>query len=140
MINWLFRWFRRRDDPPHLRLGREGERVARQYLEHFGLCFLVANYRYRRGVIDLIFRDGEVLVFVEVKARSSDDWVRPATAVTLKKQQILSRTALGYLAELGRPRVPFRFDIVEVILRRGIAPEVCHIPDAFLLSAPSMYR
>ncbi|MSU32195.1 MAG: hypothetical protein EXS25_05980 [Pedosphaera sp.] len=90
--------------------------------------------------MDLIFRDREVLFFVEVKARSSDEWVRPATAVTLKKQQILSPTALGYLAELGRPRVPFRFDIVEVILRNGIAPEVCHIPDAFLLSEPSIYR
>src|SRR5437016_2438537 len=83
----------------HLRHGRLGERAARQHLEKIGLKFLTANYvsKRRDGEIDLVFRDEDCLVFVEVKTRSSEDWGRPAAAVKAKKRRLLSLMALDYL-------------------------------------------
>ena len=123
----------------HLRLGRKGEEAARAELERVGMTVLCANYRHGRGEIDLIVRDGEVLAFVEVKSRSSESWVRPAQAVGRAKQRMLSDTALAYLNALGRPRVAFRFDIVEVLFAGPDVREVRHLPDAFPLAPGRMY-
>ena len=81
-------WFRHAE-PEHLRRGRLGEQVARRHLKKAGLKFLYANYRTTKGEIDLIFRDGEALVFVEVKTRSSETWTRPAAAVNADKRRKL---------------------------------------------------
>ena len=81
----------------------------------------------------------DCLVFVEVKTRSSEDWVRPAAAVDAEKRRCLSRAALDYLRRLGRPRIKTRFDIVEVLLEDGVVREVRHLPDAFALEAPWRY-
>src|SRR5947209_1320408 len=78
------------------RHGELGERVARKHLRGLGLKFLTANFRSKRGEIDLVFRDGDCLVFVEVKTRSSEDWVRPAASVNADKRRRLSQTALDY--------------------------------------------
>lgn len=131
------RW--RRADPEHLRRGRLGERAARRHLRRAGLKFLTANFRSPRGEIDLVFRDGDCLVFVEVKTRSSEDWTRPAAAVDADKRRRLSLAALDYLKLLGHPRVPVRFDIVEVLLEAGRVREVRHLPNAFALTAPYRY-
>ncbi len=140
----LKRWpalrFRRtRSDPEHLRRGRLGERAARRHLRRRGLKFLTANFRSPRGEIDLVFRDGDCLVFVEVKTRSSEDWTRPAAAVDADKRRRLSLAALDYLKRLGHPRVRVRFDIVEVLLEAGAVHEVRHLPNVFALSAPYRY-
>ena len=71
----------RQNQPEHLRLGRLGERAAKRHLKQAGLKFLYANFKGEQGEIDLVFREVEVLVFVEVKARSSESWTRPAAAV-----------------------------------------------------------
>lgn len=139
MSSWP-QWFRPAESDAHLRLGRRGEAAARGELERLGMRILCANYRHRRGEIDLIARDGEVLAFVEVKSRSSESWVRPAQAVGRPKQRMLSDTALAYLNELGRPQVAFRFDIVEVLFAGPEVREVRHIPDAFPLATGRMYR
>jgi putative endonuclease len=89
-----------------------------------------------RGEIDLVFRDRQCLVFVEVNTRSSEDWVRPAAAVNARKKRLLSRTAFDYLKLLRDPQVPIRFDIVEVLLRDGEVREVRHLPNTFNLSPP----
>ena len=104
-----------------------------------GLKFLAANFRSRRGEIDLVFRDADCLVFVEVKARSSEDWTRPAAAVNARKRRLLSLAALDYLALLRRPPVKIRFDIVEVLLDEGEVREVRHLPNTFPLSPPHRY-
>jgi len=119
-----------------LRHGRLGEKVARLHLQRLGLKFLTANFRSRRGEIDLIFRDQDCLVFVEVKTRSSEDWTRPAAAVNARKRRLLSRTALDYLRLLGSPEIKIRFDIVEVLLEEGAVREVRHLPHTFSLSPP----
>ncbi len=129
----------RRALPVHLRHGVVGERAAKKHLQRLGLKFLTANFRSDRGEIDLIFRDIDCLVFVEVKTRSSEDWVRPAAAVNARKRRLLSQCALDYLALLKNPQVKIRFDIVEVLLRDGDVREVRHLPNTFSLSAPYRY-
>ncbi len=141
-MNWLEkikRRFWKREKPEHLRRGELGERAAKKFLQKAGLKFLVANFRAEHGEIDLIFRDGGCLVFIEVKARSSEEWSRPADAVDARKKKRLSQTALAYLRQLKNPQVKFRFDIVEVLLRDGEVSEVRHLPNAFALSSPYRY-
>lgn len=125
--------------PEHLRRGRLGEEAAKRHLKDRGLGFLAANVRSARGEIDLVFRDGETLVFVEVKTRTVGGWSRPAAAVNATKRRRLSRTALDYLRRLPDPRVRFRFDVVEVLLEDGEVREVRHLPAVFVLSAPYRY-
>jgi putative endonuclease len=133
-------WLGRSDSPVHLQRGALGERAARRHLRQAGLKFLTANFRSEHGEIDLIFRDDDCLVFVEVKSRSSEDWTRPAAAVDARKRRLLSQTALDYLKLLENPEVKFRFDIVEVLLADGAVREVRHLPNAFPLAAPLRYR
>jgi len=126
-----------RGGPENLRRGRLGESAARQHLEHAGLRFLTANFRSPRGEIDLVFREADCLVFVEVKARSSEAWVRPARAVTRAQRRRIAGAALDYLRLLEEPRIKIRFDIVEVLLdRSGGVAEVRHLPHTFQLPPP----
>ena len=125
--------------PEHLRRGELGERAAKKFLQRAGLKFLAANFRSERGEIDLIFRDGDCLVFAEVKTRSSEAWTRPAAAVDARKKKLLSQTALDYLRRLKNPEVKFRFDIVEVLLADGEVREIRHLPNTFSLSRPYRY-
>jgi putative endonuclease len=129
-------WFVRREGPEHLRRGRLGEAAARRHLRRAGLKFLTANFRTPRGEIDLVFRDADCLVFVEVKTRSSEAWTRPARAVDAAKRRKLSRVALDYVRRLKEPRVKLRFDVVEVLLADGAVREVRHLPGTFALAAP----
>jgi putative endonuclease len=122
-----------------LRRGNLGEREAKKALQEQGLKFLLANFRSARGEIDLIFRDADCLVFVEVKTRSSEDWTRPAAFVDAGKRRRLSRCALDYLRLLKNPPIKIRFDIVEVLLRDGAVREIRHLPNTFSLSAPYRY-
>lgn len=123
-------WFRR-DEPKHLRRGRLGERAAKRHLKKEGLKFIYANFKGEQGEIDLIFRDGEILVFVEVKTRSSETWTRPASAVNAEKQRKIITTARDYLRLLESREIPVRYDIVEVLLEDGKVNEVRHQPNAF---------
>ena len=125
--------------PLHLHHGAVGERAAKKHLKKSGLKFLTANFRSRRGEIDLIFRDGDCLVFVEVKTRSREDWGRPAAAVDARKRKLISQCAFDYLRLLRNPEIKIRFDIVEVLLEEGAVREVRHLPNTFTLSAPLRY-
>jgi putative endonuclease len=139
LANRLKSWLQRPAKPEHLRRGELGEHAAKKHLQKLGLKFLTANFRSDRGEIDLIFRDSDCLVFVEVKARSSEDWTRPAAAVDARKRRLLSQTALDYLRLLKNPEVKIRFDIVEVLLANGAVCEVRHLPNTFSLSKPYRY-
>ena len=132
-------WFAAREKPEHLRRGELGERAARKHLQRLGLKFLTANFRSARGEVDLIFRDADCLVFVEVKTRSSETWTRPAAAVDARKRRLLSQTALDYLRLLKNPEVKIRFDIVEVLLEDGAVREVRHLPNTFPMEKPYRY-
>ena len=143
---WLVNIFRKlkihiagKAEPEHLRRGKLGELAAKKLLQKQGTKFLTANFRSKRGEVDLIFREDDCLIFVEVKARSSEDWTRPAAAVDARKRKLLSQTALDYLRMLKNPEVKIRFDIVEVLLCDGEVREIRHLPNTFTLSAPYRY-
>jgi putative endonuclease len=125
--------------PLHLRYGLMGERAARKHLKKQGLKFLTANFRTPRGEIDLVFRDLDCLVFVEVKTRSSGEWNRPAAAVDRERRGRLTRAGLDYLRLLHNPKVKVRFDIVEVLLEDGVVGEVRHLVNSFQMERPHRY-
>ncbi len=107
--------------------GLEGERIAEEYLTKKGMQCLERRYREKCGEIDLIMRDGESLVFVEVKSRFSSS--RPGTgisAVQYGKQRRIARAAAMYMMKHKLMNSFCRFDVVEVN-REG----VIHIPNAF---------
>ena len=139
LFDRLKAWRRKRGLPLHLVHGRLGERAARKHLRRFGLKFLAANFRSERGEIDLVFREGDCLVFVEVKTRSSEEWVRPAAAVNAERRRRLTRAGLDYLRLIKNPPVKVRFDIVEVLLDQGVVREVRHLPNTFAMERPYRY-
>ena len=132
-------WFHRKPLPVHLQLGQLGEKAARKHLKRQGLKFLTSNFRTERGEIDLIMRDKDCLVFIEVKTRSSEEWERPAAAVDAERRRRLTRAGLDYLRLLRNPPVKVRFDIVEVLLRDSRVPEVRHLPNSFPMERPYRY-
>jgi len=132
-------WLKKEEIPLHLQHGDLGELAAKKHLKKLGLKFLTANFRSDRGEIDLVFRDDDCLVFVEVKTRSSEDWTRPAAAVDKRKRRLLTLTAFDYLRLLKNPQVKIRFDIVEVLLENGAVHEVRHLPNTFPMEKPYRY-
>ena len=132
-------WLTPAKRPLHLLHGELGERAAKKHLKRKGLKFLTANFRCSRGEIDLVFRDADCLVFVEVKTRSSEEWVRPAAAVNAERRRRLTRAALDYLRLLKNPPVKVRFDIVEVLLEDSRVREVRHLPNTFAMERPYRY-
>jgi putative endonuclease len=132
-------WWGQKEKALHLQHGELGERAAKKHLKRQGLKFLTANFRTPRGEIDLICRDGDCLVFVEVKTRSSEEWTRPAAAVNAERRRRLTRAALDYLRLLRNPPVKLRFDIVEVLLSDGAVREVRHLPNTFPMERPYRY-
>jgi len=125
--------------PQSLRHGVLGERAAKKRLQRDGMKFLTANFRSDRGEIDLVFRDGDCLVFVEVKTRTRGGWLRPAAAVNARKRRALTRCAFDYLRLLKNPPIKIRFDVVEVLLKDGAVAEVRHLPNTFTLVPPFRY-
>ena len=123
------------------KLGRHGEDLAARFLKAHGFKVLYRNFRATRGgEIDIVCRDKEsnMLVFVEVKTRSSDEHGAPSEAVNRDKQHLITRGALAWLRLLDNPDVLFRFDIVEIVMRET-GPEIRLLRDAFELSEPYIY-
>ena len=120
---------------PTARIGAFGEQVARRWLWLVGGCrILHANFRAPGGgELDLVVRDGEALVFVEVKTRTSLEFGRPALAVDAEKQALIIRGARAWMGLLRWPQICFRFDIVEVVLAAGRPPSVTWVRSAFFL-------
>ncbi len=97
---------------------------------------LYRNFRAPHGgEVDLVCRDGDTLVFVEVKTRRSEAFGAPAEAVTASKQHLIARGAPAWLKLLGHPSIFYRFDIAEV-LAVGHRFEVNVIKNAFALPEP----
>ena len=124
----------------HLTRGAAGEKLACRYVRRQGFKVLYRNFRGRSGgEIDIVCRDGDTLVFLEVKTRSREDFGRPVEAVGLEQQKRISRGALAWLRMLDDPDILFRFDVVEVMMREGEEPKIELIKNAFSLSEPYIY-
>jgi putative endonuclease len=112
-----------------LKIGSLAEEQARDYLISQGLKLRDANYRCRMGEIDLIMRDGDYLVFVEVRARSSSVFGGAVASVTYSKQQKLIKTASLYLSvNKIYDKQPIRFDVLGM---EGVPPHMTWIKNAF---------
>jgi putative endonuclease len=111
-------------------LGKRGEQIAADYLRAKGYRIEDRNYRQKTGEIDIICRDGNTFVFVEVKTRQHCGFGHPTEAVTRRKQTQISRTALLYLNSQELFDTPTRFDVVGIILAET-GPEISHIIGAF---------
>jgi len=139
LLERLTRWRGKKKAHWTHRRGALGEDAAKKHLRSAGLKYLTANFNSGRGEIDLIFRDDDCLVFVEVKTRSTEAWTRPAAAVNAAKRLRLTRCAFDYLRLLRSPEIKIRFDVVEVLLRDGDVKEIRHLPNTFTLSPPFRY-
>jgi len=127
-------------NPEHLRLGVRGEKLAGRFLRRNGFKVLYRNFRGRQGgEIDLVCRERDTLVFVEVKTRTREDYGRPLEAVHRRKRQRISLGGLAWLRLLGNPDILFRFDVVEVTIAEGAAPRIELVRDAFRLPEPYLY-
>jgi putative endonuclease len=111
-------------------LGRKGEELAVRFLLRRKYRILERNYRRRSGEIDIVARDGRILVFVEVKTRASDGYALPIESVGFRKQQRLRRLAEHYLAEHDFPDCDVRFDVISIVDLGG-RPRIEQIPNAF---------
>jgi putative endonuclease len=112
-------------------VGAYGERVAVQHLLEAGLAVLDRNWRSASGEIDIIARDGDVLVICEVKTRRGLGFGTPAEAVDRRKVARLRRLAAEWLAATSVHPREVRFDVVEVYFRPGRPPRVARIEGAF---------
>lgn len=125
----LFQRFKK--EAPHLKTGRRGEKQAEKFLKSKGFKILGRRVRVgKHDEIDLIARDGDTMVFVEVKARKTEAYGRPASAVARDKRRRLSRAAVVFLQKRKLRPSYIRFDVVEVI---GEPFEIRHIENAFQL-------
>jgi putative endonuclease len=113
-----------------LRSARWGEALAAWFLRLKGFHVEARNWRCPQGELDLVCRDGDTLVFVEVKTRGSAAAGDPEDAVDRRKQQRLVRLAYAYLAHLGGETPPCRFDVV-AIERSRLGPRIRHLKSAF---------
>jgi putative endonuclease len=115
-------------------IGQFGEKVAARYLLKNGYRLVLANFkvpigRNRRGVsvtgeIDLIAFDEDVLCFVEVKTRSSDEYSTPESAVNLRKQRQITRTAKVYRKIFRLNEIKLRYDVISIVLVKNAPPKI----------------
>lgn len=111
-------------------IGNKGEELAQAYLKEKGYQILAVNWRCSKAEIDIIAKDGEDLVFVEVKTRSSTYYGPPAAFVTPKKEVFMAYAASVYMEEMEYDG-EIRFDVIGILLQKGKAPEIDHFEDAF---------
>jgi putative endonuclease len=113
--------------------GEQGEALAVRRLKKAGYKIIETNYRTRLGEIDIIAKDKDTIVFVEVKSRRSVHFGNPKQAVTLQKQKKISMVALCYLKATGQSTAKARFDVVTIISNQD-KPQVEIIKNAFELA------
>jgi len=115
-------------------IGKAGEESAARFLLQNGYELVVCNFkvpigRNRKdvqvsGEIDIIALDGDILCFVEVKTRSSDEFSTPLSAVDVRKQRQITRTARVYRKIFGLQKMRFRYDVVGIVLNKTKAPKI----------------
>lgn len=110
--------------------GDKGEDIAVDMLVSKGYEIVERNFRTNRGEIDIVARDRDYLVFVEVKTRMNYDFGEPELAITKNKVKQLQKMAEAYLYENRVRDVDCRFDIVAIVMQKGEKPKINHIVNA----------
>lgn len=112
--------------------GIRGELLAREFLEGKGHTVLAVNFRVKFGELDLVTRDGETVVFVEVRTRCHDIFGHPLESVGPGKRRRLGRLAEFFLLErFGTTSVACRFDIIAIVATGSDEPQIVHLENAF---------
>lgn len=114
------------------RLGEQGEQIAERWLLARGWTILERRWKSGRRDLDLVATQGELVAFVEVKARRRPDFGGPVEAVGWRKQRELQRSARCWIDRHGTPGQAYRFDVIGVLLE-GENIRVRHVADAFTL-------
>jgi putative endonuclease len=136
---WRSRFSRSRKSD-HIQRGALGEKLACRFLRRYGYKVLYRNFRgHRGGEIDIVCRDRDTLVFVEVKTRGGEQFGRPVEAIRPDQRNRISRGALAWLRLLDNPEILFRFDVVEVIIGAESKPRIELVRDAFQLPRTYLY-
>lgn len=118
--------------------GSDGERAAAEYLRSKGYAILETNYRAEGCELDIIAREGDTIVFVEVKTRAGTGYGFPEEAVGAVKKENIGRAAEAYLLAY-RLENEIRFDVISIVTQKNKAPEIFHISDAFIPGEPDLY-
>ena len=111
-------------------LGNRGEDIAAQYLQQQGYRILHRNFRSRYGEVDIICAYQGILVFVEVKTRTSIAFGSPEEAITPTKQAHIRKVALTYLDSYSQVFREIRFDVIGILMEGG-QPHINHLMAAF---------
>jgi putative endonuclease len=114
-------------------LGKFGEDLALKKIKSLGYKKIVRNYRCPLGEVDLIAKDGDCLVFIEIKTRKGDAIGYAKEAVDARKRRQISKVALAYMKSHGADDVKARFDVIAISLHRG-SPQIEVVKDAFELA------
>lgn len=114
----------------HLELGAIGEQLANSFLMKNGYQILETNWRYKRAEVDIIAKDREVLVFIEVKTRSTDAFGKPEEFITEQKERFMADAASMYMEKIGHDWA-IRFDVISIIYRNAQDYHLEHFKDAF---------
>ena len=138
----MFRWLlilgdrtrdraRRKRETATFASGRRGEDFAHRYLQSNGYLVVARNFRTRSGSaeVDIVARKADAVVFVEVKARGSDEFGPPDRGIDREKQLRIMKAAVEYLRRADVPNERARFDVINIIF--GSKPSLEHIEDAF---------
>ncbi len=115
----------------NVEIGKEGQRIAEQYLREKGIEIVATNVYARHGEIDIIAKDGAYTVFVEVKLRKALSYGYPSEAVDYRKRKRMISAANEYIYKNRLHNANMRFDVVGILARAGKEPEITHIVDAF---------
>jgi putative endonuclease len=111
-------------------LGRQGEQTAEQFLREQGYGIVARNYRCLYGEIDLVARDHDTLVFVEVRTQSGPTFGDPLESVTRRKQRQIAKAALHYVVRHRVENQPLRFDVIGISFNKS-TPQIVHVRGAF---------
>jgi putative endonuclease len=112
---------------PKDQLARAGESEAAIFLKENNYIILQQNVILPNGEIDIIAKDKNILVFVEVKTRSSNFFGQPYEAVTIQKQKRLHKLAIQFINSLKLKNINYRIDIVSIIWQKDSTPEIKHL-------------
>jgi len=111
--------------------GKSGEEAAARYLKNKKFRIIERNFRFLKGEIDIIAYDKETLVFIEVKARKSQEFGSPEESVTPSKQRQIKRVAQGFLVKNNLKDVQCRFDVLSLSFHEKNGYQIHHLQNAF---------
>lgn len=112
-------------------LGDRGEDIAADFLQKDNYEIIERNYRFGHGEIDIVAKDNGILVFTEVKTRKNLEFGPPELAITKSKQRQIRKIAEAYLVEKNITEMDCRIDVVAILLKKNLPPEINHIKNAF---------